>query len=129
MDGQNVVVRARVHTLRAQGSKMVFINLRQRVDSVQALLTLAEGKISKPMVKWVEKLQVESIVLVEGIVKKAPEEVKSASIGNVELHITRVGPLSYSCYIRSHLLSSDLLDCGFGGASPFHPRRCIATRI
>ncbi|KAI0043211.1 aspartyl-tRNA synthetase [Auriscalpium vulgare] len=89
-DGQVVTLRARVHTLRAQGNKMVFINLRQRIDSVQALLTQEDGKVSKLMVKWAAGLGDESIVLVEGTVKKAPEEIKSATVGNVEIHINRI---------------------------------------
>ncbi|KAI0067676.1 aspartyl-tRNA synthetase [Artomyces pyxidatus] len=89
LDGQTVTLRARVHTLRAQ-AKMVFINLRQRIDSVQSILALEDGKVSKLMIKWASGLVDESIVLVEGIVKTAPEEIKSASIGNVEIHITRI---------------------------------------
>ena len=90
MDGQTVLLRARVQTSRAQGSKMVFLNLRQRTDSVQALMTVAPGKISKQMAKWAAGLQIESIVLAEGIVKKAPEIIKSATVGDVELHLTQV---------------------------------------
>ncbi|KAH9014212.1 aspartyl-tRNA synthetase [Lactarius hengduanensis] len=94
LDGQHVVIRARVHTLRAQGNKMVFFNLRQRTDSVQALLSVEDGKVSKFMVKWASGLASESIVLVEGIVKKSPEEIKSATIKDVELQLTRIHLIS-----------------------------------
>ena len=90
MDGQTVLIRARVQTSRAQGSKMVFLNLRQRIDSVQAVLISAPEKVSKQMVKWAASLQDESIVLVEGTVKKSPEIIKSATVGDVELHISKV---------------------------------------
>ncbi|KIP12007.1 hypothetical protein PHLGIDRAFT_27619 [Phlebiopsis gigantea 11061_1 CR5-6] len=90
MDGENVLIRARVQTSRAQGNKMVFLNLRQRIDSVQALLTVTPEKVSKQMVKWAASLQDESIVLVEGIVKKSPEVIKSASVGDVELHLSKI---------------------------------------
>jgi aspartyl-tRNA synthetase len=90
LDGHTVVIRARVHTLRAQGSKMVFIHLRQRTDSVQSVLSIEEGKVSKLMVKWASQLADESIVLVQGIVQKSPEEIKSATIKDVELKLTRV---------------------------------------
>ncbi|KAI0318974.1 hypothetical protein OF83DRAFT_875380 [Amylostereum chailletii] len=90
MDGQDVILRARVHTLRAQGSKMVFINLRQRTDSVQALIAQADGKVSKPMIKWAESLGDESIVLVYGVVKTAPEPIKSATANDVEIHVNRI---------------------------------------
>ena len=85
-----MVVRARVQASRAQGSKMVFLNLRQRTDSVQALLALAQGRVSKQMIKWATGLQTESIVLAEGVVKKTPEPINSATVQDVELHLTQV---------------------------------------
>ena len=91
MDGQTVLLRARVQTSRAQGSKMVFLNLRQRTDSIQALLSVAPEKVSKQMAKWAAGLAMESIVLVEGIVKKTPEPIKSATVQDVEIHISQVG--------------------------------------
>jgi aspartyl-tRNA synthetase len=94
MDGQTVLLRARVHTSRAQGNKMVFFNLRQRMDTVQALLLVQEGKVSKQMAKWAASLGMESIVLVEGVVKKSPEIIKSATVGDVEIHISQVPHLS-----------------------------------
>lgn len=69
---------------------MVFLNLRQRIDTVQGLLIVAEGKVSKQMVKWAGSLADESIVLVEGVVKKLSEPVKSCTVGDVEIHITQV---------------------------------------
>jgi aspartyl-tRNA synthetase len=57
---------------------------------VQALLAVEEGKVSKLMVKWVSGLSDESIVLVEGVVQKSPEEIKGATIKDVELVVTRV---------------------------------------
>jgi aspartyl-tRNA synthetase len=90
LDGQAVVIRARVHTLRAQGNKMVFLNLRQRTDSVQAILEFEDRKVSKFMVKWASGLASESIVLVEGVVQKPLEEIKSATIKDAELKLTRV---------------------------------------
>jgi aspartyl/asparaginyl-tRNA synthetase len=95
LDGQAVVIRARVHTLRAQGNRMVFFNLRQRIDSVQAILEVEDAKVSKYMVKWASGLANESIVLVEGIVQKSPEEIKSATVKDVELRLTRVCTLLY----------------------------------
>lgn len=90
MDGETVLIRARVQASRAQGNKMCFLNLRQRTDSVQALLVVTPEKVSKQMVKWAAGLQDESIVLVEGVVQKSPEIIKSASVGDVELHISKV---------------------------------------
>jgi hypothetical protein len=89
-DGETVLLRARVQTSRAQGNKMVFLNLRQRIDSVQALLTVTPEKVSKQMVKWAAGLADESIVLIQGVVRKTPEPIKSATVSDVEIHVTQV---------------------------------------
>ena len=89
MDGETVLLRARVQASRAQGNKMVFLNLRQRTDSVQGLLIVTQGKVSKQMVKWAAGVATESIVLVEGTVEKVNEPIKSASVSNVEVHISK----------------------------------------
>lgn len=88
--GETVLFRARVHNSRAQGNKMCFLNLRQRTDSVQALLVVTPEKVSKQMVKWAAGLATESIVLVEGVVEKVQEPIKSASVSDVEVHINTV---------------------------------------
>lgn len=90
MQDETVLIRARIQTSRAQGNKMCFLSLRQQTETVQALVSVSEGKVSKQMVKWTAGLQDESIVLVEGIVTVPPEIIKSASVGNVELHINKV---------------------------------------
>lgn len=69
---------------------MVFLNLRQRTNTVQALMQITDGQVSKQMVKWAGSLAVESIVLVEGIVKKSPELIKSATVDDIEVHISEV---------------------------------------
>ena len=89
-EGDVVYFRARVTTSRAQGSKMVFFNLRQRTDSIQALIVVSPDKVSKQMVKWAGSIADESIVLVEGVVQLPKEEVKSASVSDVEILISQV---------------------------------------
>jgi len=42
------------------------------------------------MVKWASSLSDESIVLVEGTVQKSPEEIKGATIKDIELMVSRV---------------------------------------
>ncbi|KAF9229342.1 aspartyl-tRNA synthetase [Gyrodon lividus] len=89
-DGEKVLIRARVQTSRLQGNKMVFLNLRQRTSTVQALLQVTGELVSKQMVKWAGSLADESIVLVEGTVKKSPEPIKSATVDDVEIHISEL---------------------------------------
>jgi aspartyl-tRNA synthetase len=69
---------------------MVFLNLRQGTESVQALAVVTPEKISKQMIKWIAGLADESIILVEGVVHKSPEPIKSATVTDVEVHITQV---------------------------------------
>jgi aspartyl/asparaginyl-tRNA synthetase len=58
------------------------------------MLSVQEGKVSKLMVKWASSLSDESIVLVEGVVQKSPEEIKGATIKDVELILSRVRTLT-----------------------------------
>ena len=89
--GQTVLFRARVQNARAQGNKMCFLELRQQTHSIQALLVVnAEGTVSKQMVKWAAGINMESIALVEGIVAEVSEPVKSASITELEIHVTKL---------------------------------------
>ncbi|TDL28307.1 aspartyl-tRNA synthetase [Rickenella mellea] len=87
---QKVLLRARVQTLRAQGTKMVFFLFRQRIDTVQGLLLVEEGKVSKQMAKWAGNIADETIVLIEGTVKQTQEAVQSATVSDVEIHISQL---------------------------------------
>ncbi|KAF9242889.1 hypothetical protein BU15DRAFT_72538 [Melanogaster broomeanus] len=89
-DGEKVFIRARVQTSRLQGNKMVFLNLRQRTSTVQALLQVSAELVSKQMVKWAGSLADESIVLVDGTVTKSPTPIKSATVEDVEIHISEL---------------------------------------
>ncbi|KAF8454782.1 hypothetical protein BGX38DRAFT_1171524 [Terfezia claveryi] len=89
--GKGVLFRARLQNARAQGAKMCFMELRQQMHSIQALVVAnTEGTISKQMVKWAAGINVESIVLVRGVVAKVSEPVKSASITDIEIHVKQV---------------------------------------
>ncbi|KAF3918756.1 hypothetical protein ABW21_db0201976 [Orbilia brochopaga] len=90
-DGKEVLFRARVHNARAQGNKMTFLELRQQDQTVQALLMVQnDGSISKQMVKWASSINLESIVLVHGVVAKPAELIKSTTVQDVEIHVTKL---------------------------------------
>ena len=76
--GQTVLVRCRLHGVRAQG-RFVFLTLRQRCATVQAVLCQGKG-ISKAMVKYASGIAKESIVDVEAVVNRPPEPIASCSI-------------------------------------------------
>ncbi|OWB57799.1 hypothetical protein B5S28_g3770 [[Candida] boidinii] len=91
---KEVVFRARIHTSRKQGANMVFLSFRQQSDLIQGLLKADGDAVSKQMVKWTGSLSLESIVLVHGVVKKVSELVKSATIQDVEISITKIYAIS-----------------------------------
>ncbi|AGO11735.1 AaceriADL039Cp [[Ashbya] aceris (nom. inval.)] len=94
-EGKEVLLRARVHTVRQQGATLAFLMLRQRASLIQALVKAnAEGTVSKQMVKWVGSLNLESIVLVRGVVRKVEEPVKSATVQDFEIQITQLHTIS-----------------------------------
>lgn len=87
---------------------MVFLALRQRLDTIQALVAQNADSISKQMIKWTGSLSDESIVLVEGVTQAPIEEVKSVSIGNVEILVKKVRRSDYYAKERP----CDLVDLG-----------------
>jgi aspartyl/asparaginyl-tRNA synthetase len=89
-DSEHVLIRARIQTSRLQTNKLLFLNLRQRTDTVQAMLAVSDEQVSKQMVKWAAGLSDESIVLVMGKVVQSPKPIKSCSIDDVEIHISEV---------------------------------------
>ncbi|GAA5866553.1 hypothetical protein JCM8547_005456 [Rhodosporidiobolus lusitaniae] len=89
-EGETVLIRARIQGTRAQGAKMVFVVLRQQEKTMQGLVVVEPEVVSKKMVRWVEGLHDESIVLVEAVVAKAKEPVKSCTVHDVELKIKKI---------------------------------------
>ncbi|KAH8199758.1 hypothetical protein TruAng_006103 [Truncatella angustata] len=72
---------------RMQGAKMAFVELREERNwSVQGVMATSEAgePVSKQMVQWTGRF-----VLVEAIVKKPLEPVKSCKVSQYELHITK----------------------------------------
>ncbi|GMS90097.1 hypothetical protein PENTCL1PPCAC_12272, partial [Pristionchus entomophagus] len=89
LDGQEVWVRGRIHATRSKG-KTAFIVLRQRVHTAQLMLFVSE-KLSKEMLKFVANIPKESIVDVQGLVKKVEGEgVASCTQKDAELHAIQV---------------------------------------
>lgn len=76
---------------------MVFFELRQQTDTIQALLVQSPNEISKQMYKFAASINAESIVLVRGTVKKSPIEINATSVKDAEIHIAQV---SSNYYIR-----------------------------
>lgn len=91
--GKKVQIRAWIQNARQQGAKMAFVELRKRGDwTIQGVVSAsAEGTpVSRPMVKWIGALRLESLVLIEAVVQKPLEPVKSTKVSGLELHLTKV---------------------------------------
>ncbi|CAG9763162.1 unnamed protein product [Ceutorhynchus assimilis] len=94
LQGQNVWVRARLHTSRARG-KQCFIILRQREFTVQVLVNVSET-VSKAMVKFSSNVSKESIIDVAAKVAKVPSAVAGCSQSDVELVASELWVVSAS---------------------------------
>jgi aspartyl-tRNA synthetase len=69
---------------------MVFFELRQEMDTIQALLVQSANEVSKQMYKFAASISPESIILVKGTIKKSPIEINATTVKDVELHIAQV---------------------------------------
>jgi len=83
--GQQVRIRARISNSRGKG-KMIFVVLRGGWASVQAVLFVAEGKVSKGMVDYASKVPKESIVEVVADVVKPDGPIEGCS-QQIELQV------------------------------------------
>ncbi|KAJ3046063.1 aspartate--tRNA ligase dps1 [Rhizophlyctis rosea] len=92
--GQAILLSARVQTSRPTGAKKCFLTLRQRTVTVQGVVSVDEDTVSKQMLKFVNGISVESLVLVEATVVKALQTVTSCTVQNVELKITKLHVIS-----------------------------------
>jgi aspartyl/asparaginyl-tRNA synthetase len=71
----------------------MFLILRQGISTVQTILSEEEGKVSRNMVQWAGDLRRETIVYVQGKIKRPGDghaEVKQATIHEVEISIEKV---------------------------------------
>ena len=94
---QTVTIRARVHNIRKQGGKMVFVVLRDTFHSIQALAKTSDS-VPAEMVTFIAAVSKESIVDVEAVVCSVPPEnaIKSTSQSLFELNVTKFHIVSES---------------------------------
>lgn len=90
-----VWMRGRLFVSRKTTNKQCFFTIRQRFHTIQALVTLGDN-VSKSMVKFVSDISRESIIDVEGWVRKSPTKIESCTQQDVELHATQVFVISAS---------------------------------
>ncbi|KAF2109719.1 aspartyl-tRNA synthetase-like protein [Lophiotrema nucula] len=88
-EDKEITFRCWVENARVQSAKLAFLNLRQGLNTVQAVVAASE-KLSKQMVKFSGSVSTESTLVVTGLVKRVKEEIKSATIKEFEIHITKL---------------------------------------
>ena len=89
LEDKEIVFRCWVENARVQSAKLAFLNLRQGMNTVQAVVA-ASDKLSKQMVKFCGNVSTESTLVVTGLVKKVQEPIKSATIKDYEIHIVKL---------------------------------------
>lgn len=91
-EGQEVLVRARLHVLRGKGN-LCFLKLRDGIHTVQAVAAKSET-ITRGFLKFVSSLNQESLLEVTGKVTKVAASIESCSQKDVELSLSSAFVLS-----------------------------------
>ena len=87
--GTECVMRARIHITREMGPRLVFLVLRARRMTLQAVIRQDEN-VSAHMLRWARRLPSESLVTVHGVVQRARERITGCSIAHLELRVTQI---------------------------------------
>jgi ergosteryl-3beta-O-L-aspartate synthase len=93
MVGQEVVFRARIQHVRRMGPRLVFFIFSQQINTMQGVLVDAPNKTSIAMLHWAEHVPTGSIVRVTGTVQKPEALVKSATLHELEVRITKLNTI------------------------------------
>jgi aspartyl/asparaginyl-tRNA synthetase len=88
-EDKEITFRCWVENARVQSAKLAFLNLRQGLSTVQAVVAASE-KLSKQMVKYCGSVSTESTLVVTGLVKRVQEPIKSATIKDFEIHVQKL---------------------------------------
>lgn len=88
-EGQTVNLRVRLQKSRIKG-KGGFLVLREGFYTIQGCLFVKENAVSEGMIKFAEKIHPESLVDVQGVVKKAMKPIESCTQSLIELDIVSI---------------------------------------
>lgn len=86
-ENDEVMFRARIHTVRKMSPKLAFIVLRQQLVTIQGVLAEQEGIVSQHMVQWAEGIVPGSIILVKGHLQRPREPIKGCTVHHFEIAI------------------------------------------
>lgn len=85
-EGERVTFRARIHHQRNVSKHMDFLLFRDQTHSIQGVLI----HDTPHFVKWVQRLEPESLVQVTGTLQRPPQPIKSSSYTNLEVKVYSV---------------------------------------
>lgn len=86
-ENDEVMFRARIHTVRKMSPKLAFIVLRQQLVTIQGVLAERQGVVSQHMVQWAEGIVPGSIILVKGHLQRPREPIKGCTVHDFEILI------------------------------------------
>ena len=108
--GQEVLIRGRLHSSRAAGKKLVFIVIRERFATVQAILAVNEPEVSPGMAEYTRRIPKESIIEVKAKVVLPEKPIESCS-QKIELQITEIFTINKSAPILPFQLEDAARRC------------------
>ena len=108
--GQEVLIRGRLHSSRAAGKKLVFIVIRERFATVQAILAVNEPEVSPGMAEYARRIPKESIIEVKAKVVLPEKPIEGCS-QKIELQITEVWTINKSAPILPFQLEDAARRC------------------
>lgn len=82
-EGEEVTFRARIHHQRGVSKHLDFLLFRDQTQSIQGVLQ----HDTPHFVKWVQRLEPESLVQITGTLQKPPEPVRSATFQDLEVKV------------------------------------------
>lgn len=92
--GTEINFKARIHAIRALSSKLAFLLLRHQCLTIQGVLRTDDSNITRHMVRWAERLPIETIVVVRGIVQIPSDHLRSTSFHDIEVIIKALHVIS-----------------------------------
>lgn len=90
LPGTEVAFKARVHAIRNMSSNLAFILLRHQILTVQGVIRSDSVNVTRHMVRWAERIPIESIVFVKGKVHTPNEKLISTSYHDIEITVSDI---------------------------------------
>jgi nondiscriminating aspartyl-tRNA synthetase len=125
LPGTEVAFKARVHAIRNMSSNLAFILLRHQIMTVQGVIRSDNTNITRHMVRWAERIPIESIVFVKGQVHTPKEKLISTSYHDVEITVSDIFivaqptvPLPFHHYGAPSKFSNDADEPGTTKSAP-----------